>query len=74
MSTTVPQNMKGMKIAGRHTPTRNSLRHSRMIVVNHKNHDSTFFLFPLMLFSAENGQGLKNKVSTRQKVRRTDDD
>lgn len=27
-----------------------------------------------MLFSAENGQGLKNKVSTRQKVRRTDDD
>ncbi|TDG40142.1 hypothetical protein AWZ03_013437 [Drosophila navojoa] len=39
MSTTVPQNMKGMKIAGRHTPTRNSLRHSRMIVVN-KNHDS----------------------------------
>ncbi|EDW65739.2 uncharacterized protein [Drosophila virilis] len=40
MSTTVPQNMKGMKIAGRHTPTRNSLRHSRMIVVNNKNHDS----------------------------------
>ncbi|EDW29908.1 GL15886 [Drosophila persimilis] len=39
-SHTVPQNMKGMKIAGRHTPTRNSLRHSRMIVVNHKNHDS----------------------------------
>ncbi|EDW53751.1 GM13248 [Drosophila sechellia] len=41
MSTTVPQNMKGTRlIAGRHTPTRNSLRHSRMIVVNHKNHDS----------------------------------
>ncbi|KAH8408877.1 hypothetical protein KR009_002972 [Drosophila setifemur] len=40
MSTTVPQNMKGVKIAGRHTPTRNSLRHSRMIVVNHKNHDT----------------------------------
>lgn len=40
MSTTVPQNMKGMKIAGRHTPTRNSLRHSRMIVVNNKPHDS----------------------------------
>ncbi|XP_043067194.2 uncharacterized protein [Drosophila bipectinata] len=39
MSTTVPQNMKAKKIAGRHTPTRNSLRHSRMIVVNH-NHDS----------------------------------
>ncbi|XP_041451488.1 uncharacterized protein LOC111064931 isoform X1 [Drosophila obscura] len=44
MSTTVPQNMKGMKIAGRHTPTRNSLRHSRMIVVNHKNHDSVLSL------------------------------
>ncbi|XP_032594134.1 uncharacterized protein LOC6564783 isoform X2 [Drosophila grimshawi] len=40
MSTTVPQNIKGMKIAGRHTPTRNSLRHSRMIVVNHTNHDT----------------------------------
>ncbi|KPU75281.1 uncharacterized protein Dana_GF19557, isoform C [Drosophila ananassae] len=40
MSTTVPQNIKSMKIAGRHTPTRNSLRHSRMIVVNHHNHDS----------------------------------
>ncbi|XP_032311946.1 uncharacterized protein LOC116656443 [Drosophila ananassae] len=44
MSTTVPQNIKSMKIAGRHTPTRNSLRHSRMIVVNHHNHDSEFFL------------------------------
>ncbi|KAH8340301.1 hypothetical protein KR074_009248 [Drosophila pseudoananassae] len=43
MSTTVPQNMKAMKIAGRHTPTRNSLRHSRMIVVNH-NHDSEHIL------------------------------
>ncbi|XP_034650526.1 uncharacterized protein LOC117889903 isoform X3 [Drosophila subobscura] len=45
MSTTVPQNIKGMKIAGRHTPTRNSLRHSRMIVVNHKNHDSVLLFF-----------------------------
>lgn len=34
MSTTVPQNIKGPNIAGRHTPTRNSLRHSRMLVVN----------------------------------------
>ncbi|XP_055915472.1 putative uncharacterized protein DDB_G0277255 [Eupeodes corollae] len=34
MATTVPQNIKGSKIAGRHTPTRNSLRHSRMLVVN----------------------------------------
>ncbi|KAH8386682.1 hypothetical protein KR093_001957, partial [Drosophila rubida] len=40
MSTTVPQNIKGMKIAGRHTPTRNSLRHSRMIVVNNKTRHS----------------------------------
>ncbi|KAH8278144.1 hypothetical protein KR018_003497 [Drosophila ironensis] len=40
MCTTVPQNMKSMKITGRHTPTRNSLRHSRMIMVNHKNHDT----------------------------------
>ncbi|KAH8404423.1 hypothetical protein KR222_010684, partial [Zaprionus bogoriensis] len=40
MSTTVPQNMKGKKIAGRHTPTRNSLRHSRMIVVNNTPHES----------------------------------
>lgn len=38
MSTTVPQNIKGTKIAGRHTPTRNSLRHSRMLVVNNKNY------------------------------------
>lgn len=34
MTTTVPQNIKGSNIAGRHTPTRSSLRHSRMIVVN----------------------------------------
>lgn len=46
MSTTVPQNMKGMKIAGRHTPTRNSLRHSRMIVVNNKPHDSEL-MYPI---------------------------
>lgn len=39
MSTTVPQNIKGSNIMGRHTPTRNSLRHSRMIVVN-KNYQS----------------------------------
>ncbi|TMW43397.1 hypothetical protein DOY81_011521 [Sarcophaga bullata] len=37
MATTVPQNIKGNKIAGRHTPTRSSLRHSRMLVVNNKN-------------------------------------
>ena len=34
MATTVPQNIVPNKIMGRHTPTRNSLRHSRMLVVN----------------------------------------
>lgn len=32
MSTTVPQNIKGSNIMGSHLPTRNSLRHSRMLV------------------------------------------
>ncbi|KAM7348010.1 uncharacterized protein ACRADG_007457 isoform 1-T2 [Cochliomyia hominivorax] len=39
MATTVPQNIKGNKIAGRHTPTRSSLRHSRMLVVNNKSYE-----------------------------------
>jgi hypothetical protein len=34
LSTTVPQNIAATSIAGRHTPTRNSLRHSRMIVLS----------------------------------------
>jgi hypothetical protein len=34
MSTTVPQSIKGINIMGRHKPTRTSLRHSRMIVIN----------------------------------------
>nr|CAD7404932.1 unnamed protein product [Timema poppensis] len=34
LSTTVPQNIAGGNIAGRHAPTRNSLRHSRMIVLS----------------------------------------
>lgn len=34
LNTTVPQNIAAANIAGRHTPTRNSLRHSRMIVLN----------------------------------------
>ncbi|XP_046465480.1 uncharacterized protein [Neodiprion pinetum] len=34
LSTTVPVNLTTSQIAGRHTPTRNSLRHSRMIVMN----------------------------------------
>lgn len=34
LKTTVPQNIVSTNIAGRHTPTRNSLRHSRMIVMH----------------------------------------
>lgn len=34
LNTTVPQSITGVNIAGRHTPTRNSLRHSRMIVMS----------------------------------------
>lgn len=34
LNTTVPQNIAASNIAGRHTPTRNSLRHSRMIVMS----------------------------------------
>lgn len=33
LNTTVPQNIASLNIAGRHTPTRSSLRHSRMIVM-----------------------------------------
>ena len=36
LNTTVPQNISPNKIAGRHTPTRNSLRHSRMIVMHNR--------------------------------------
>lgn len=48
MSTTVPQNIKSPNIAGRHTPTRNSLRHSRMLVVN-KNYQGLESINPLGL-------------------------
>lgn len=34
LNTTVPQNITGPAIAGKHAPTRNSLRHSRMIVMS----------------------------------------
>ncbi|GLV33934.1 Rho GTPase activating protein at 15B [Carabus blaptoides fortunei] len=34
LKTTVPQNLAAVNFAGRHTPTRNSLRHSRMIVMS----------------------------------------
>ena len=35
--TTVPQNIANLDIAGKHAPTRQSLRHSRMIVMNKNN-------------------------------------
>ena len=41
MSTTVPQNFGKNDIIGRHKPTRSSLRHSRMLVVN-KNYHQRF--------------------------------
>jgi hypothetical protein len=42
LSTTVPQNIAATNIAGRHTPTRNSLRHSRMIVLSRTGGKGTF--------------------------------
>lgn len=43
LSTTVPQNIAAINIAGRHTPTRNSLRHSRMIVLSRTGGKGDFF-------------------------------
>lgn len=43
MTTTVPQNIKGTNIMGSHTPTRSSLRHSRMLVVN-KNYQGELYM------------------------------
>ena len=37
LCTTVPQNLNNKMLASRHKPTRNSLRHSRMIVLNRIN-------------------------------------
>lgn len=34
LNTTVPQNIGRQDLGGKHTPTRSSLRHSRMIVLN----------------------------------------
>ncbi|TGZ46179.1 Uncharacterized protein DBV15_06525 [Temnothorax longispinosus] len=48
LSTTVPVNLAASQIAGRHTPTRNSLRHSRMIVMNRTGHRPEKFLPPLI--------------------------
>lgn len=38
MTTTVPQSMKNNNIMGSHLPTRQSLRHSRMLVGKNKNY------------------------------------
>ncbi|KZC08271.1 PREDICTED: uncharacterized protein LOC107186599 [Dufourea novaeangliae] len=48
LSTTVPVNLAASQIAGRHTPTRNSLRHSRMIVLHRSGHRPQKFLPPLV--------------------------
>ncbi|XP_017885150.1 uncharacterized protein LOC108628022 [Ceratina calcarata] len=48
LSTTVPVNLAAAQIAGRHTPTRNSLRHSRMIVLHRSGHRPQKFLPPLV--------------------------
>lgn len=48
LSTTVPVNLTVSQIAGRHTPTRNSLRHSRMIVMHRTGHRPEKFLPPLL--------------------------
>ncbi|KAF7405127.1 hypothetical protein HZH66_004033 [Vespula vulgaris] len=48
LSTTVPVNLAASQIAGRHTPTRNSLRHSRMIVLNRTGQRAQKFLPPLV--------------------------
>lgn len=45
LSTTVPVNLAACQIAGRHTPTRNSLRHSRMIVMHRTGHCELLWRF-----------------------------
>ncbi|XP_065160619.1 uncharacterized protein [Atheta coriaria] len=48
--TTVPQNITPANIAGRHAPTRHSLRHSRMIVMNRLNTVPTKTTPPMIRF------------------------
>lgn len=45
LKTTVPQNLAAVNLAGRHTPTRNSLRHSRMIVMSRTGTSKGYFSF-----------------------------
>lgn len=51
LSTTVPQNLSASKISGRHAPTRNSLRHSRMIVLSRSGRGQYLFYLTLLYFS-----------------------
>ncbi len=62
MSTTVPQNIKGQNIMGRHKPTRNSLRHSRLIVKNFQGQSTTHKLI-LHNFQSLNYSHKKNLSS-----------
>ncbi|XP_046664799.1 sarcospan isoform X2 [Homalodisca vitripennis] len=48
LSTTVPQNIAAPAISGRHTPTRNSLRHSRMIVLSRNGTVPRKYLPPIL--------------------------
>lgn len=50
MVTTVPQNVAAPKIEGRHVPTRSSLRHSRMIVLNKQGKGTELLLIILFFF------------------------
>ncbi|KAJ8957085.1 hypothetical protein NQ318_007298, partial [Aromia moschata] len=60
LTTTVPQNIASEVIAGKHTPTRNSLRHSRMIVLNKSGQAPTQPLPPLI----EYYKHVKNFINT----------
>lgn len=70
LNTTVPQNITALNIAGRHTPTRSSLRHSRMIVMTKTGTGKLFkqkrfgsmiiyLIFPCRFFHSSNQCGNK---------------
>ncbi|XP_044749431.1 uncharacterized protein LOC123310102 isoform X2 [Coccinella septempunctata] len=48
--TTVPQNIANSKLGDKHTPTKNSLRHSRMIVLNKAPRVPIEFLPPIITY------------------------
>ncbi|XP_045462211.1 uncharacterized protein LOC123672236 [Harmonia axyridis] len=48
--TTVPQNLANFKLGDKHAPTRNSLRHSRMIVLNKAPRVPIEFLPPIITY------------------------